>query len=57
MRWSREGAEAMLQLRAVVLNDDWAGFQHFRRQQKHQRLYGTRHPVLSPQSVTLQLVA
>ena len=57
MRWSREGAEAMLQLRAVALNDHRADFQCFRRQQKHRRLYATRHPMLFSQSVALQLVA
>jgi len=41
MHWSRAGAQAMLDLRAVYLNDDWDNFQCFRREQVHQQLYAT----------------
>lgn len=41
MRWSLDGAQVMLNLRAVYLNDDWADFQRFRRQQAHQKRYGS----------------
>ncbi len=40
MRWTQPGAQAVLDLRAVRVNDDWDEYQHFRRQRQHQRLYG-----------------
>ena len=43
MRWRVSGAQAMLHLRAVWLNDDWEAFQH-RRAQEEQRLL---HPYRS----------
>jgi hypothetical protein len=57
MRWSYKGAEALLQLRAVALNEDWHKFQDFRRQQQHLRLYGSPHPALFPEEQVLSLVA
>jgi hypothetical protein len=41
MRWTQEGAQAILDLRAVRLNGDWDAYWCFHRQQQHQRLYGT----------------
>lgn len=41
MRWTREGAQAILDLRAVRLNGDWDAYWQFHRQQQHQRLYAT----------------
>lgn len=41
MRWTKKGAQAILDLRAVRLNDDWDEYQRFRRQRQHQRLYGS----------------
>jgi hypothetical protein len=40
MRWTEPGAQAILDLRAVRVNDDWDDYQRFRRQRQHQRLYG-----------------
>ena len=40
MRWTMAGAEALLALRAINENGDWEEFHCFRRQQRHQRLYG-----------------
>jgi hypothetical protein len=40
MRWKPAGAQAILELRAVRVNDDWDAYQLFRRQCQHQRLYG-----------------
>jgi len=42
MRWTKPGAQAILDLRAVRVNDDWDAYQSFRRQCQHQRLYGSR---------------
>ena len=42
MRWTQPGAQAVLDLRAVRINDDWDDYQCFRRQRQHQRLYGSR---------------
>jgi hypothetical protein len=40
MRWTVAGAEALLALRAVNENGDWEAFHQFRRQRRHQQLYG-----------------
>ena len=40
MRWSKDGAQHMLDLRAVWINDDWDAFQAFRREQAHHNRYG-----------------
>jgi len=39
MRWRTVGAQAMLDLRAVYLNDDWDAFQKSRVKQERRRLY------------------
>lgn len=39
MRWSRVGAEHVLALRAVAVNEDWQAYHCYRRQQRHLRLY------------------
>jgi len=39
MRWRIEGAQAMLDLRAVYLNDDWDAFQKHRIKQTRRSLY------------------
>jgi len=40
MRWTQPGAQAVLDQRAVRVNDDRDEYQRFRRQRRHQRLYG-----------------
>jgi hypothetical protein len=42
MRWSMDGAQAMLKLRTVYINGDWQAYWGFHRQQEHERLYGSR---------------
>lgn len=44
MRWSKAGAQAMLDLRAVRLSGDWDAYWEFHRQKEHERLYGTAQP-------------
>lgn len=39
MRWTQDGAEALLQLRAVAINGDWDDFHAFRKQRRQLRLY------------------
>jgi hypothetical protein len=39
MRWSIDGAENLLHLRAVAENGDWDNYHRFRKQQRQQRLY------------------
>jgi hypothetical protein len=39
MQWSLVGAQAMLDIRAVALNQDWTLFNSFRIQLESQRLY------------------
>jgi hypothetical protein len=43
MRWSRQGAQAMLDVRSEYLNGDWQAFQTFRIERETQRLYPHRH--------------
>ena len=40
MRWTVEGAQAMLHVRALYLNDQWEDFLAFRVAQEQSRLYG-----------------
>jgi hypothetical protein len=47
MRWTQPGAQAVLDLRAVRINDDWDAYQQFRRHCQHQRLYDNR-PIAVP---------
>ena len=44
MRWTQDGAQAVLDLRAVRLNGDWDTYWRYHRQQQHQRLYGATTP-------------
>jgi len=39
MRWTVEGAQAMLHIRALYLNDQWEQFREFRVEQEQARLY------------------
>ncbi len=54
MRWTQAGAQAVLDLRAVRLNDDWDAYWAYHRQQQHQRVYGAAAPV--PQAVEAQVL-
>lgn len=47
MRWSMDGAQAILDLRSVSLNGDWAAFWRYRAAREKVRLYGGEH-VSSP---------
>jgi hypothetical protein len=40
MRWTRDGAESLLHLRAVAENNDWEEYHQHRKEQRHLRLYG-----------------
>jgi hypothetical protein len=44
MRWSQSGAENLFRLRAVAENGDWDAYHHFRKHQRHARLYGLPFP-------------
>jgi len=57
MRWLQTGAENLLRLRAVAENNDWDDYQMYRKQQRHQRLYGSLQASCEPieaQSLALQ---
>jgi hypothetical protein len=41
MRWTVEGAQAMLHIRALYLNDQWEEFLEYRVEQEQTRLYGS----------------
>jgi hypothetical protein len=54
MRWTKGGAQAVLDLRAVRLNGDWDAYWQFHRQHQYQRLYGPRTaPPPSPEAQCL----
>jgi len=53
MRWSLNGAEQLLHLRAVAENDDWDTYHAFRKRQRHQRLY----QLPFPESQSLEVLA
>lgn len=57
MRWSRQGAQVMLDLRATYLNGDWDDFQRFRRHQAHAQRYGSVHPDVVPEEIMLSVAA
>jgi hypothetical protein len=40
MRWTKAGAQGMLDLRAVRINGHWHAYWRFHRHQQHQRMYG-----------------
>jgi hypothetical protein len=42
MRWTLEGAQAMLHVRAIYLNGDWDAFVTYRIDTEQRRLYGRR---------------
>jgi hypothetical protein len=44
MRWTKTGAQAVLDLRAVRLNGQWEVYWQFHRHQQHHRHYGTFAP-------------
>lgn len=58
MRWTKQGAQSLLDLRAVRINDDWDAYQRFHRQRQHQRLYGSCTTILSiPERLVLDQAA
>jgi hypothetical protein len=46
MHWRTEGAQSMLHLRAVYLNDEWEPFQRYRSAQESDRLYPYRAAII-----------
>jgi hypothetical protein len=44
MRWTQEGAEQLLRLRAIAENGDWQAYHLYRHRQRHQRLYTCPFP-------------
>ena len=53
MRWTQEGAQAVLDLRAVRINGGWDDYQRFHRERQHRRLYGSHLPVGPPVEETI----
>jgi hypothetical protein len=43
MQWTLKGAQAMLDVRSVALNDTWSEFNQFRIQRQTERLYPHRN--------------
>lgn len=52
MHWTRDGAQAMLDVRSEFLNGDWEAFQRFRIERETKRLYPHR-PILGRITWTL----
>jgi hypothetical protein len=57
MRWSKAGAQSLLDLRSVAFNDDWVDFQRFRRHLSHRERYHTPFPNSLPDIVALEAAA
>jgi hypothetical protein len=57
MRWSKAGAQSLLDLRTVAFNDDWDDFHRFRRQQSHRERYDFPYPDTLPAIVALEPAA
>ncbi len=56
MRWTQDGAENLLHLRAVDENEDWDAYHDFRKHQRHDRLYNIPFPSqASPETQSLDL--
>jgi hypothetical protein len=47
MKWTMEGAQAMLDMRSIFLNGDWAEFQQFRIQKETEMLYPYREEIFA----------
>jgi hypothetical protein len=48
MRWTQTGVETLFRLRAVAENGDWDDYHHFRKRQRHLRLYHQPFPAQLP---------
>ncbi|TVR25528.1 MAG: ISKra4 family transposase [Anaerolineaceae bacterium] len=57
MRWSLDGAQVMLDLRAVYLNGDWDDFQRSRRRDAHQKRYRSLHPDAVPEELMMDIAS
>ena len=57
MRWTLDGTQAILNLRAVRLNNEWDVYWQYHRLQQHQRLYGAAPVGASPEAQVLQMAA
>jgi hypothetical protein len=55
MRWTVEGAQAMLDLRTVRVNGDWDAYWQFHRQHQHHRLYSPSQQI--PEQVETQVLS
>jgi len=45
MRWTPPGAEALLGLRSVYVNQDWEAYHRFHRKRVYRKRYGQAAPV------------
>ena len=57
MRWSKAGAQSLLDLRSVAFNGDWHDFQRFRRLQSHRERFDFPYPDSLPDVVALEAAA
>jgi hypothetical protein len=48
MRWTRSGAQALLDLRALRLNGSWDAYWRFHRRRQHHRRFPSSSPDLTP---------
>ena len=57
MRWTTDGAHAILDLRAIRLTDDWDTYWAFHRACQHRRLYGSAATPAPPEAQALASAA
>lgn len=52
MRWTVDGAQAVLDLRAIRLNGHWDAYWQFHRRREHERLYATASATSPEEQIT-----
>ncbi len=58
MKWRPPGAQAVLDLRSVRVNDDWDAYQRFRRRRAHARRFPSHiAPTVIPEREILSCAA
>jgi hypothetical protein len=55
MRWTEDGAQAVLDLRAIRINGQWETSWSYHRQQQHKRLYAGKGSVAPQWEVMLDI--
>jgi hypothetical protein len=52
-RWSLDGAEAVLKMRAIISNHDFEEYWRYHLAHEHQRVHHSRYAVAAPRNLAL----